>query len=129
MNMCIFANRAHLTNNACSFTSFYIEGLPISCYILRKELIEIDYHSLEAFMMNEPTSLIDLQPGSSGSIYAIKEMNPILRQRLYDLGVHEGSIVSMKQRGPFGGPITLECNGQLLGIRQKEAREIEVSLQ
>lgn len=78
--------------------------------------------------MNQPTQLLNLKPGTTGSIYAIKEMNPILRQRLYDLGVHEGSTVSMKQRGPFGGPITLECNGQLFGIRLKEAKEIEVSI-
>ncbi|MDR0268823.1 FeoA family protein [Paenibacillus sp.] len=78
--------------------------------------------------MNQTTPLLNLQPGTIGSIYAIKEMNPILRRRLYDLGVHEGSVVSMKQRGPFGGPVTLECNGQLLGIRLKEAREIEVSV-
>ncbi|MEC0368718.1 FeoA family protein [Paenibacillus chibensis] len=78
--------------------------------------------------MNQPTTLIHLQPGTAGSIYAIHKMNPILRRRLYDLGVHEGSIVSMKQRGPFGGPVTLECNGQLVGIRLKEAKEIEVSV-
>ncbi|MCJ8013318.1 ferrous iron transport protein A [Paenibacillus sp. KQZ6P-2] len=78
--------------------------------------------------MNQSTPLLSLQPGATGSIYAIHDMNPILRRRLYDLGVHEGSVVSMKQRGPFGGPVTLECNGQLLGIRVKEARGIEVSV-
>ncbi|GIO31546.1 MULTISPECIES: FeoA family protein [Paenibacillus] len=78
--------------------------------------------------MSQPTPLLDLQPGATGSIYAINQMNPILRRRLSDLGVHEGSVISMKQRGPFRGPVTLECNGQLFGIRLKEAKEIEVSV-
>ncbi|MNI98565.1 FeoA domain protein [compost metagenome] len=50
----------------------------------------------------------------------------MLKRRLADLGVAEGSSVSIKRRCPLGGPIMLECCGQLLGIRQKEAAQIEV---
>ncbi|WP_246187853.1 FeoA family protein [Paenibacillus tengchongensis] len=55
-------------------------------------------------------------------------MNPILRRRLADLGVSEGVVVRLKGRGPFLGPVTLECNGQLFAIRRKEASRIEVNV-
>ncbi|MNR44170.1 FeoA domain protein [compost metagenome] len=55
-------------------------------------------------------------------------MNPILRRRLADLGVSEGVMIRLKGKGPFLGPITLECNGQLFAIRRKEASRIEVNV-
>ncbi|MNJ02564.1 FeoA family protein [Paenibacillus graminis] len=55
-------------------------------------------------------------------------MNPILRRRLADLGVSEGVMIRLKGKGPFLGPITLECNGQLFAIRRKEASMIEVNV-
>ena len=73
-------------------------------------------------------SLLHLQPGSVGSIYKIEGMNPTLRRRLADLGVSEGVFISLKSKGPFLGPITLECNGQLFAIRRKEASRIEVKV-
>ncbi|MNE47375.1 FeoA domain protein [compost metagenome] len=52
----------------------------------------------------------------------------MLKRRLADLGVSEGSYVTIKRRCPLGGPIMLECCGQLLGIRKKEASQIEVEI-
>ncbi|CAM4478288.1 FeoA family protein [Paenibacillus typhae] len=79
-------------------------------------------------MASSSCSLLHLQPGSTGSIYRIEGMNPILRRRLADLGVSEGVKISLKGKGPFMGPITLECNGQLFAIRRKEASRIEVNV-
>ncbi|MBY0012248.1 ferrous iron transport protein A [Paenibacillus typhae] len=79
-------------------------------------------------MASTSCSLLRLQPGSTGSIYRIEGMNPILRRRLADLGVSEGVMISLKGKGPFRGPITLECNGQLFAIRRKEASRIEVNV-
>jgi len=75
-----------------------------------------------------PCSLLHLQPGSVGSIHKIEGMNPTLRRRLADLGVSEGVLISLKGKGPFLGPVTLECNGQLFAIRRKEALRIEVNV-
>ncbi|MFD1178505.1 ferrous iron transport protein A [Paenibacillus puldeungensis] len=72
--------------------------------------------------------LIALKPGTKGSITQIGDMDPILKRRLADLGIQEGSSVTVKRYCPGGGPVTLECCGQLLGIRQKEAAYIEVSV-
>lgn len=75
-----------------------------------------------------PCSLVQLKPGATGLIHQIAGMNPILLRRLADLGVSEGVSVRLKGKGPFGGPITLECNGQLFAIRRKEAALIEVNM-
>lgn len=79
-------------------------------------------------MVSTSCSLLRLQPGSTGNIHKIEGMNPILRRRLADLGVAEGVSICLKGKGPFLGPITLECNGQLFAIRRKEASMIEVSV-
>jgi ferrous iron transport protein A len=79
-------------------------------------------------MVSSSCSLLHLQPGSMGSIHSIEGMDPVLRRRLADLGVSEGVIISLKGKGPFLGPLTLECNGQLFAIRRKEASKIEVNV-
>lgn len=55
-------------------------------------------------------------------------MNELVRQRLHDLGIVEGSIVSLRKKFPFGGPCTIEMRGQYIAIRCKEAKCIEVEL-
>ncbi|WP_379132764.1 ferrous iron transport protein A [Paenibacillus sp. sgz500958] len=73
-------------------------------------------------------SLLHLQPGSTGLIHKIEGMDPVLRRRLADLGVSEGVVVRIKGKGPFRGPVTIECNGQLFAIRRREASRIEVNV-
>ncbi|MBA9084998.1 ferrous iron transport protein A [Fontibacillus solani] len=72
--------------------------------------------------------LLGLKPGIAGSIRHFGAIDPMLKRRLADLGVAEGSNVTIKRRCPLGGPIMLECCGQLLGIRKKEAAQIEVDV-
>ncbi|MFC3748371.1 FeoA family protein [Paenibacillus sp. GCM10012306] len=79
-------------------------------------------------MTLHPCTLLQLPSGATGSIHRIEGINPILRRRLADLGVLEGVLIRLKGKGPFLGPITLECNGQLFAIRRKEASRIEVNL-
>ncbi|MFB5675045.1 ferrous iron transport protein A [Paenibacillus terreus] len=52
--------------------------------------------------------------------------NQRICRRLGDLGILEGSVVSITQRLPFGGPLTLETGGQYIAIRRKEALQIAV---
>lgn len=79
-------------------------------------------------MIASVCQLLQLQIGSSGAIQEIEGMNPILRRRLADLGVSEGCTVCIKGKGPFFGPVMLECNGQLLAIRRNEASKITVNV-
>lgn len=54
------------------------------------------------------------------------ELNEIVRRRLQDFGVLEGSLIWLRKMLPFGGPCTIELNGQWIAIRRKEATRIAV---
>ncbi|WP_019639371.1 FeoA family protein [Paenibacillus fonticola] len=72
--------------------------------------------------------LLKLQPGESGCIRHFGHMDPILKQRLADLGVTEGADITIMRYSFWGGPVTLECGGQLIGIRKHQAAHIEVAI-
>ncbi|MBA4602378.1 FeoA family protein [Thermoactinomyces mirandus] len=72
-------------------------------------------------------TLADIQPGKKARIVSIENVNKLVRRRLIDLGIMEGSIICLKNSLPFGGPYTLEADGQSIGIRRREASLIEVS--
>lgn len=71
--------------------------------------------------------LTDVKMGEKVEIVDFTNVNAIIRRRLVDLDVTEGSVVKIKRVLPFGGPFTLEAGGQLFGIRRKEAELIEVA--
>lgn len=77
-------------------------------------------------MAVEQIALLQLRPGTKGRIFQLNRLSPLLRSRLSDLGVEEGMDVMLKRRLPFGGPITIEASGQLIGIRQDDAARIGV---
>ncbi|WP_237690828.1 FeoA family protein [Paenibacillus caui] len=79
-------------------------------------------------MNQERIALDQLRPGNSARIFQMDLVAPLLKSRLSDLGVEEGTAIKIKSRIPFGGPITLEAAGQLIGIRQSDAARIEVFL-
>ncbi|UII56831.1 ferrous iron transport protein A [Cytobacillus spongiae] len=68
----------------------------------------------------------NLKVGSKGIITDISTIDHLVRRRLLDLGITEGSEFCVKCLMPFGGPIMLESCGQCVGIRRKEARSIKV---
>lgn len=77
----------------------------------------------------QPSSehLIRLKPGHSAVISKLIHIDPMLRRRLADLGIHEGASITVKRYCLWGGPVLLEYRGQLLSIRRREAARIEVS--
>lgn len=72
--------------------------------------------------------LVNLKPGESGTICRLGQMDPVLKRRLADLGISVGTAIQVKQYCLWGGPVMLECGGQLLGIRKKDAVHIEVAV-
>lgn len=70
--------------------------------------------------------LAQLKAGEKGKIKDISGIDRLVRRRLLDLGITEGSEVCVKCILPFGGPYMLESCGQCVGIRRKEALRIEV---
>lgn len=70
--------------------------------------------------------LLSIRTGHYAHIFSLKQLNPLFRQRLIELGVSEGTTICLKKKGWLGSPITIESNGQLIGIRQHEAQLVEV---
>ncbi|NGZ75905.1 FeoA family protein [Saccharibacillus alkalitolerans] len=72
-------------------------------------------------------ALASVKPGDSAEVRGLNGISPMLRRRLRDLGVAEGSVLTVLRLGPFGGPLTFECAGQHIGIRREEAGRMEVA--
>ncbi|MBC8081367.1 MAG: ferrous iron transport protein A [Gorillibacterium sp.] len=53
-------------------------------------------------------------------------VNHMVRRRLIDLGIMEGTLISIKKPLPFWGPYTLVACGQRIAIRRSEAHKIRV---
>lgn len=70
--------------------------------------------------------LSDIKAGCKARIVNTDSVSDIVRRRLTDFGIMEGSTVSIKRILPFGGPIAIEVRGQWIGIRRCEACKIEV---
>ncbi|MCM3567929.1 FeoA family protein [Neobacillus mesonae] len=64
--------------------------------------------------------------GEKGKIVDLSHVNHLVQRRLLDLGITEGTEVCVKCVMPFGGPIMIESCGQCIGIRRKEAVQMEV---
>jgi len=64
--------------------------------------------------------------GKSFRITDTTAVSELVRRRLLDMGIMEGSIATLKKILPFGGPCTLEVQGQWIAIRRKEASSINV---
>jgi ferrous iron transport protein A len=67
-----------------------------------------------------------LKAGEKGIITNVSKADALVRRRLLDLGIMEGSEICIKCIMPFGGPYMLEFCGQCVGIRRKETYQIEV---
>lgn len=72
------------------------------------------------------TTLSQLITGTKAKITNAENTGNILFRRLVDFGVMEGAEIVMVKKLPFGGPVAIEYNGQLIGLRRKDASRIEV---
>lgn len=67
-----------------------------------------------------------LKAGGKGKIKDLSGTTQLVRRRLMDLGITNGSEICIKCVMPFGGPVMVESCGQCVGIRRKEACQIKV---
>ncbi|UJF35749.1 FeoA family protein [Paenibacillus hexagrammi] len=70
--------------------------------------------------------LTDTLKGSKVKVIDLSTMSDLVRRRLSDLGIVEGTTVCLCKALPFGGPCTIESKGQCIAIRRKEALCIQV---
>ena len=69
--------------------------------------------------------LDELQSGQKAIIRSLKQEGPRL-QRLLEMGLFEGSEVTLVRRAPMGDPIEIKLTDYHLSLRQAEAALIEV---
>lgn len=72
------------------------------------------------------TTLAQLITGAKAKITNAENAGSILFRRLIDFGVMEGAEIVLVKKLPFGGPVAIEYNGQLIGLRKADASRIEV---
>ncbi|AKP47323.1 MULTISPECIES: FeoA family protein [Bacillus] len=71
-------------------------------------------------------TLTELKEGESAYITTLEGVQQLVKKRLLHIGLDEGSYVTLHRILPIGGPCLLECSGQMIGIRRKDARKIKV---
>lgn len=72
--------------------------------------------------------LSQLLPGMKGNVKSFSNNNKRLHRRLLDMGILEGENMRITQRLPFHGPIIMEANNQVLGIRLNDSNNIEIEV-
>ncbi|WP_445486530.1 FeoA family protein [Niallia sp. 03133] len=67
-----------------------------------------------------------LQIGEKIKITNMSKVNSLVKRRLLDFGITEGTVVSIQNIMPFSGPFILEHEGSIVGVRRKEVQNLEV---
>ncbi|PKG25410.1 FeoA family protein [Niallia nealsonii] len=70
-----------------------------------------------------------LRVGEKIKINSLAKVNELVRRRLLDFGITEGSVVLVENKMPFSGPYILEFKGTKIGLRRREALQMEVEIQ
>lgn len=73
--------------------------------------------------------LTNLKPGHKAWIKDIASVSGQLKRRLIDMGVMEGTEITILRMLPFGGPVTIETGGQWIGIRRTDAKNIMLEME
>jgi Fe2+ transport system protein FeoA len=71
-------------------------------------------------------TLDQLLPGDTGIVKTLSKARPRLCCKLQAMGIVEGQRISVKQRAPFGDPISISTLGYTLSLRLCEAQAIEI---
>lgn len=73
------------------------------------------------------TTLDRLQVGQRAEIENVTTAS-LMRRRLRDIGIIEGTVVECLQKGPSGDPVAYEIRGATIAIRNTDSRDIAVRL-
>ncbi len=73
-------------------------------------------------------SLSQLKKGQKGRILNIESSDPVSRQRLLDMGLTDGVIVTILKVAPLGDPVCLELRGYSLLVRKSEVALVQVEV-
>jgi ferrous iron transport protein A len=74
------------------------------------------------------THLADLPNGTTARVVAVKG-EPLLRERIVELGFTPGTLVLVRTRALLGDPIQVKLRGGLLAVRRDEAACVVVGVE
>ena len=72
-------------------------------------------------------ALAELPPGTEAVVARVSDEDGELLRYLAELGLLPGSRVVVRTRAPFGGPLTIDVNGQERVVGPELARQLRVS--
>ncbi len=78
-------------------------------------------------MISTVTTLDHLSEGQFGYITNVSETG-MLKRRLWDLGIVEGTKVYCAHKGPFGDPVAYQVRGAVIALRKDDSRNIQIEL-
>lgn len=70
-------------------------------------------------------TIADMKIGTSGKIKKVHG-NGALRRRIMDMGLINGTEVSLNKLAPLGDPMELSVKGYKLSMRKEDAKMIEL---
>ena len=73
------------------------------------------------------TSLSKISVGNSATVTNVAG-DPDLQQRILEMGILPGQIVTVVRTAPLGDPIEVEVMGYRLSLRKDEAAHVEVEV-
>ena len=71
-------------------------------------------------------TLADLPDGLPARVRAVTG-EPLLRERLVELGITPGQVVEVASRAPLGDPLRVRLRRGSLAIRRDEAENVQVT--
>jgi ferrous iron transport protein A len=71
-------------------------------------------------------TLADLPVGRCGRIASV-DVTQTIQQRLFEMGLTEGTQVEVVRLAPLGDPIEIRVRGYLLSLRKQHARGIHLT--
>jgi Fe2+ transport system protein FeoA len=72
-----------------------------------------------------PLTMADLKNGQRARISALVGVGPLI-QRLYEMGLIEGTEITLVRRAPMGDPLEVRVMGYSLSLRAAEASLVRV---
>ena len=64
-----------------------------------------------AVALDEGTPLAQLEPGAAGVFVRVSDSDPEMLRYLSERGIRPGARLAVRERQPFGGPLTVEVGG------------------
>ena len=73
-------------------------------------------------------TLNNLQQGQKARVLKINGNDQALKQRLLDMGITRGVVVTVNKVAPLGDPLCLELRGYRLLVRKHDVKDVEIEV-